>query len=142
LVPRDEEAEVSAQARAARVDVDRFVEGLGWHVSPDAPSRQMLADALLALRRLGWIVAPEAFDRYAEAAGRLAEEEVERTPVGASRAETVEYVVVGTVVFEVVLAALRRMAQEHYSAERFGSLPPEHAKSAAQGPEEAVAETP
>jgi DNA-binding transcriptional MerR regulator len=133
LGPRDEEAKVSGEARAARGDVDRFVERLGWHVSPDAPSRQMLADALLALRRLGWDLAPEAFDRYAEAADRLAEQEVERTPVGASRAEMVEYMVVGTVVFEAVLAALRRMAQEHYSAERFSSLPPEHAKSAASG---------
>jgi len=41
-------------------------------------------------------------------------------PPARSRAEMVEYLVAGTVIFEAVLAALRRMAQEHHSAERFG----------------------
>lgn len=124
LAARTDEEAVPEEVAAARTEVDKFVERLGWHVSPDAPSRQMLADALVALRRLGWDVSPEVFDRYAAAADSLASREVQRTPTGGSRAEMVEYLVAGTLVFEAVLAALRRMAQEHHSAERFGAARP------------------
>jgi hypothetical protein len=106
---------------SARAEVDGFVADLGWHVSLGAPSRRMLADALVALRRLGWETGVQAFAPYAAAADSLARGEVDAIPSGTSRAETVEFVVVGTVVFEAVLAALRRMAQEHYSAQRLGT---------------------
>ena len=104
----------------ARVDVDAFMERLGWEVSPDAPGRDELAVALATLRRLGWPNAdPRLFEHYARAADRLAAREVERTtPPGATRAEMMERVVVGTVVFDAVLSALRRLAQEHRSAVR------------------------
>lgn len=104
----------------ARVDVDAFMERLGWEVSPDAPGRDELAVALATLRRLGWPNADtRLFEHYARAADRLAAREVERTtPPGATRAEMMERVVVGTVVFDAVLSALRRLAQEHRSAVR------------------------
>jgi DNA-binding transcriptional MerR regulator len=107
----------------AREEVDRFLGELGWQVSRDAPGRHELAVALATLRRLGW---PEAsvrsFERYAEVADRLAVAEVRTTtPGGASRVETMERVVIGTVVFEAVLSALRRLAHEHHSAARFRS---------------------
>ena len=41
-------------------------------------------------------------------------------PAEASRGEAVESVVVGTVLYEAVLDALRRLAQEHHSSKRFG----------------------
>ena len=104
----------------ARVDVDAFMERLGWEVSPDAPGRDELAVALATLRRLGWPNADtRLFEHYARAADRLAAREVERTtPPGATRAEMMERVVVGTVVFDAVLSALRMLAQEHHSAVR------------------------
>ena len=104
----------------ARAEVDAFLERLGWEVSPDAPGRDELAVALATLRRLGWPNADtRLFEHYARAADRLASREVERTtPTGATRAEMMERVVVGTVVFDAVLSALRRLAQEHRSAVR------------------------
>jgi DNA-binding transcriptional MerR regulator len=107
----------------ARAEVDRFLEELGWEVSPDAPGRDELAVALATLRRLGW---PDAdtrlFTRYANAADRLAAREVERTtPTGATRAEMMERVVIGTVVFDAVVSALRRLAQERRSVARFAA---------------------
>jgi DNA-binding transcriptional MerR regulator len=104
----------------ARAEVDAFLERLGWEVSPDAPGRTELAVALATLRRLGWPNADtRLFEHYARAADRLASREVERTtPTGATRAEMMERVVVGTVVFDAVLCALRRLAQEHRSAVR------------------------
>ena len=121
LAPEPAEQDAPAVAEA-RQEVDRFLDRLGWKVSPDAPARDELAVALATLRRLGW---PDAdtrmFEHYARAADRLAAREVERTtPAGATRSEMMERVVIGTVVFNAVLSALRRLAQEHRSAARLG----------------------
>jgi hypothetical protein len=47
--------------------------------------------------------------------------EIEGVPEHASRAEQVEYTVVGTIVFETAAAAVRRLAHEHASSRRFGT---------------------
>lgn len=104
----------------AEAAVDGFFGGLGWRVRPGAPGRRALAEALESLRRLGWEVGPEVFEPYARAADDLAAWELDRTPVGVPRDRTVEVAVVGTVVFEKALVALRWLAQEHHSAGRFG----------------------
>jgi hypothetical protein len=115
----------------ARAEVDRFLDGLGWEVAPDSPGRLELAEALSTLRRLGWPNADvRLFTRYANAADRLASVEVARTtPSGSGRTETIERVVIGTVVFDAVFSALRRLAHERHSARRLGagatSLPTE-----------------
>ena len=104
----------------ARDDVDRFIDdNLGWVVKQDAPGRNELAGALAALRSFGWRVDTRVFSRYARVADRLAAWELRQTPADVDRERTLESVVVGTVVFEVVLDALRRLAQEHHSADRF-----------------------
>lgn len=107
----------------ARIEVDGFLRDLGWDVSAESPGRHELAVALATLRRLGWPNAgPALFEPYAKAADRVAAREVRRaTPVGASRAEAMEFVVIGTVVFEAVFSALRRLAHERHSAARLGS---------------------
>jgi DNA-binding transcriptional MerR regulator len=121
LAPELAEQDAPAVAEA-RKEVDRFLDRLGWKVSPDAPARDELAVALATLRRLGWPNADtRLFEHYARAADRLAAREVERTtPAGATRSEMMERVVIGTVIFNAVLSALRRLAQEHRSAARLG----------------------
>jgi DNA-binding transcriptional MerR regulator len=111
----------------ARAEVDRFLDRLRWQVTSDSPGRDELAVALATLRRLGWPKADtRLFEHYARAADRLAAREVERiTPPGATRAEIMERVVIGTVVFDAVMSALRRLAQEHRSAARFASPSPQ-----------------
>ena len=59
-------------------------------------------------------------DRYAERMLDLAEEEVAAVPTS-SAAGAVSYVILGTVLLEPVLLALRRLAQAEASARRFGS---------------------
>src|SRR5437667_88294 len=75
LAPEPAEQDAPAVAEA-RQEVDRFLDRLGWKVSPDAPARDELAVALATLRRLGW---PDAdtrmFEHYARAADRLAARE-------------------------------------------------------------------
>jgi DNA-binding transcriptional MerR regulator len=108
-----------ADVVAARDDVDRWLERRGWRVSEDAPGRWSLAHTLAALRRLGRDVEADVFDRNASMIEELAGREVTTIPLEASRAEAVERMVVGTVVFETALVALRRLAHEHHSASRF-----------------------
>lgn len=103
----------------ARDEVDRYLARLGWRVKANAPPRQDLARALVVLRGLGWEIGAEVFDPYARVANEIASWEIAQLPEDAPRARRIEGVVVGTVVFEVVLTALRRLAEEHHSAARF-----------------------
>ncbi len=120
LGPPPDPGPVPEDVVQARAEVDLFLAELGWRVSADAPSRRKLADALVALRRLGRPVDTEAFVPYAKAADELAARELAAMPAHAARADLVEGAVVGTVVFEAALVALRKLAQEHHSATRFG----------------------
>jgi DNA-binding transcriptional MerR regulator len=121
LGPPPDAGPVGEDVARARAEVDRFLTELGWRVSPDAPARRALADALVALWRLDRDVGAEVFRPYAEVADELAAAELATVPTAAPRADTVERVVVGTVVFEAALAALRRLAQAHHAAARFSS---------------------
>ncbi len=107
----------------ARTDVDRYLAKRRWNVPEDAPGRRALADALVALRELGEYAEADVFDPYAELADKLAKDEVATIPTDADRAETVEAMVIGTVVFEAALVALRRLAHARHSARRFPQTP-------------------
>ncbi len=97
-------------------EVAAFLTTLGWAVKAAAPAIPELARALHTLRRLGWKVTADVFKPYAEAADRIAAWELSQTPIHAPRTQIVEGAVVGTVVFEAALVALRRLAEEHHSA--------------------------
>lgn len=110
----------SAELRSLTDEVGDFIELRGWRVGRDAPARHSLAQAVMALRKLGWDVKVEDLARYASAVDSLAADDVSAAPAGGTREEIVEFMVVGTVVFDAVLVALRHLAQEHHSARRFG----------------------
>ena len=111
-IPRDARADVD------RREVDRFLKGLGWRVRRDAAGRRELTAALAALRRLRPGATVELFAPYADAADAMARWEVASIPPAASRPAALEAMVVGTVIFERVFTALRRLAHEHHSADR------------------------
>jgi DNA-binding transcriptional MerR regulator len=116
LAPPQSAGEPAADLVDAVRDVDRFLAGLGWRTKPEAPARTELARALASLQQLGWQVDATVFSRYAQTVDDLAEWELDQTPTDGSRSQVVQSVVVGTVVFERALVALRRLAQEHQSA--------------------------
>jgi DNA-binding transcriptional MerR regulator len=97
--------------------VDELLEHLGWQVSPSAPARAELARVLTSLRALGRDVDAGILRRHAEAVDALAAFEVDSVAQEDSRAAAVESLVVGTVVFERALVALRRLAHEHHSGQ-------------------------
>ncbi|ACY99004.1 MULTISPECIES: MerR family transcriptional regulator [Thermomonospora] len=103
----------------ARDDVDAFLTELGWQVTEQAPARELLAQTLVALRRLGFATGPDELRPYARAAAALAEHETGRLAEDTPRAQAVRGMLVTTVLYEQVLIALHRLAQEDASARRF-----------------------
>src|SRR5680860_970055 len=95
-------AEQSVDAGPAR----ELVDALGWHVHDTAPALRHLARAMTALEEVGMPL--DRLQTYAQAAHAVAETDVAAVP-DASRAEAVRNVVVGTVLYEPVLLALRRL---------------------------------
>lgn len=79
-----------------------------------------LARALQTIGRAGFVVPPDVLEAYISSARRIAEAEIAGIPEDSLDA-AVRYVVLGTVLPEQLLLALRRAAQQIVSAERFGS---------------------
>ncbi len=116
------------RSAAARAEVDRFVARHSMRVRPDAEVRRMLADVLVTASDFlqvppGECISTEGWDAVVPALLDLATHEVGQLPDGFPRATLTGFMVEGTVVFEVGLAAIRRMALEHASAERFAAAP-------------------
>ncbi|MCP2339801.1 MerR family transcriptional regulator [Actinomadura rupiterrae] len=105
--------------RAAREDVDMLVRELGWEVGERAPARALLAQTFVALRRLGFPVTLTDLRPYVTAATSVAEHEINRVALDNPRTLTVHAMLASTVIYEQVLTALHRLAQEDASARRF-----------------------
>lgn len=97
-----------------------LLSDLDWEVYPDSPAVRRLAVALQAVE-----VAAIGIDRHtllahARTIAELADREVAGIPT-TSRAAAVRYVVLGSILMEPVLAALRQLAHIDASARRFGT---------------------
>lgn len=109
----------TAQDGPGRDEVDRLVEQLGWTVSDENPGRQLAGRILDAFAELGQpqlaAIAPE----YARAAEAVARADLASVAAREDLAAMTETVVVGTVLGDTLLTALRRMAQEHIARQQF-----------------------
>ncbi|WP_432977402.1 MerR family transcriptional regulator [Dactylosporangium sp. CA-233914] len=105
--------------RAARVRIDKLADERGWLVGEGAPARQAAAEVLAAFEQVGADVGV-LLEQYADVAETIATHDL--AFVGrASAAEGMLYAaVVGSILGDSLLAALRRMTQEHESAKKFG----------------------
>lgn len=101
-------------------EVLALLESLGWQVAPGAPTLVSLSDAVAAARGAGIALEPDTMRRYAEAMREVADVDVDLALGAGSTAEALRLVVVGTLLVDPVLVALRRLAQEAASAERAG----------------------
>jgi DNA-binding transcriptional MerR regulator len=110
----------------ARSEVDGLIDRIGWRVEAHAPSRRRLAQVLVALQRLDATCGVDVFAPYAAAADQLAMRELELlSPAAepaalATRADRAA-AIARTVLLEAALVALRRMAEQHHLADRFGA---------------------
>jgi DNA-binding transcriptional MerR regulator len=107
---------------AALADVEALLRKRGWEIKPTNPARLTLADALATMRRLGQDDYFELLESYAEAADKLAAEEVGALANRGDLDSIAEGVVVWTAVGDQVLSAMRRLAQEAESTRMFGQF--------------------
>jgi DNA-binding transcriptional MerR regulator len=94
-------------------DAQQAVASLGWNVGMESAAMRQLAVALRAVGDAGLPLTSESLQHYADAAHRIAEHEIAAMPGGG--AEALTYAVIGTVLYEPVLLALRRLAHQDVS---------------------------
>jgi len=100
---------------------EQILHRWGWRVSPeDRDGRAALQDALEGIDAAGFDLPEEVLDGYARAMLDVATTEIDHLPTE-SPAAAVRYVVLGTVLNEPLLLALRRLAEQHVSTLRFGT---------------------
>jgi DNA-binding transcriptional MerR regulator len=97
-----------------------LVDHWGWSIDPDSDDvLAALEVAVAGLDAAGFDLPEGTLDGYARAMATVAEAEIEGIPVDSVEA-AVQYVVLGTVLVEPLLLALRRLAQQDASWRRFG----------------------
>lgn len=104
---------LGAGATAGEQDTARALDllaDLGWTVHPGSAAVRGLGAALTALTDAGFAIDAQTLRPYAQAARAIAESEVGRVPQH-SPEDAAAYVVLGTILYEPVLLALRRLAQ-------------------------------
>lgn len=107
-----------------RAEVRAFIDRHGWtEVAGDAPAIDVLGEALMGVRQFWGNAGPEIFERYAAAMDDLGRGDVEVLddvgPGDAGRATAIAQIIVGVVVWDRAILALRRLSEEHYSALRY-----------------------
>lgn len=103
--------------RAVEEPPDSVHELLG--VAATAVARPSVQDALRALDEAGFELTHGALEFYADHMRQIAEFEIDNVPTESPTA-AVRYVVLGTVLVEPLILALRRIAEDEASARRFG----------------------
>ncbi len=104
----------------AQLEVDRWLRRRRWKVRPDAAARTELAETLAALQQFGWGHSASLFDGLADYALEQAGLEVGYLDPQQDRSSLMEQAIIGTVAFEQAYGAIRRLALEHQSYQRFG----------------------
>jgi DNA-binding transcriptional MerR regulator len=109
---------VLADAAGADAETDgksypRAEQVVGWLGEPyraEPPAAALLERALQAVETAGFQIHPDQFAVYGEHMLAVATSEIANIPT--DPAEAVQYSVLGTVLFEPVLTAIRRLAQQ------------------------------
>ncbi|MEU5090380.1 MerR family transcriptional regulator [Streptomyces sp. NPDC021356] len=105
-------SEHGADHAAAMSEIVALAHRQGWRVSYDTPAVVTAAGALDALRSLGQAGTREHIDAYAQAAETVTAADLRTTRATTSQA--IKALVVTSVLGDVLLSALRRLAQIHH----------------------------
>ncbi|MGW6461896.1 MerR family transcriptional regulator, partial [Streptomyces sp. NPDC055078] len=120
LVQRFPPAGLDPELGEARERVVALIADRGWRVDPDCAAVDSLATALATLERLGQGDFAEVLDDYAAVAEQIARADLRYAAAKQGREALVEGVIVGTVVGDAMLDALRHLAQVDRSARVYG----------------------
>jgi DNA-binding transcriptional MerR regulator len=101
------------------------VDERGWQVSAENPAWATAVGVLATYVRLGDADLARQLGLYMRTMEEVARHEVAAVVDRGDRARTVEGVVVGTVLGDTLLAAVRRLAQQHCSLRLLGETPPD-----------------
>lgn len=106
--------------QAAETALDELVARQGWQVSPGNPGRAAAIDVLATFDHLDGVDYADLVQSAAAAADIVAEADLALVQqAGGRREQMVETVVTGTVLGDVLIVALRRMAQEHHARKQY-----------------------
>ncbi|MER6444182.1 MerR family transcriptional regulator [Streptomyces venezuelae] len=109
---------------AARAEVDQLLRTLGWSTARElgelSPVHRSLVEAVATLARLGYPWDAELMAPYAQLMHQVAVRDLDFVETFPSEAEKVETAVAATILFQPVLKALHRLAQEEEAARRYG----------------------
>jgi DNA-binding transcriptional MerR regulator len=99
-------------------EVEGLLDDLGWSACRQSPAARSLSAAIAAARDAGLPLPGDWLRRYAAAMSTVADIDLDAASAAHTAAEAMHTVVVGTVMVDPVLLALRRLAQEAASADR------------------------
>ena len=107
---------------ATREVADAIIAQAGWHhVRTNSVDRDNLAATLQLVTAFETHPrGPREIAPYIAVADQIARHEIDNLDGAKDRIGLLEEMIVGQVVFATVLTTLRRLAEEHYSYERFG----------------------
>jgi DNA-binding transcriptional MerR regulator len=110
-------------AHSGTAAMDDMMADWGWSADGcDETGKAAVAEAIEGVRSAGFDLPDGMLDTYAAAMHNVAAAEIAGVPTDSDEA-AVRYVVLGTVLVEPLLLALRRLAQQSASHERFGARP-------------------
>ncbi|MCX3058242.1 MerR family transcriptional regulator [Streptomyces beihaiensis] len=104
--------------------LDGFLTDMGWNHARElgalSPSYRSLISSVTTLVRLGFAGSLDVLAQYARRMDELARLDLDHLDTFPDDSQKVESAVAAAVLFEPVLLALRRLAQEEHSARRYG----------------------
>ncbi|HEV7907607.1 MAG TPA: MerR family transcriptional regulator [Pseudonocardiaceae bacterium] len=122
VMQRSVSTNAAAGDEAAHQEAEKFLARRGWHYHPDDPSVRALVDVVVKARELGHDRFVEQLDAYADACQGIAEADLDHVLRRTEVEDVLEGVVVGTMLGDAAIAALRRLAQQAVSARRLGEV--------------------
>ncbi|ALE75167.1 MULTISPECIES: MerR family transcriptional regulator [unclassified Pseudonocardia] len=108
-------------AEHADSDLRAVAAHAGWTLSEQAPALAGARSVLARMHELGHAPGTRTLQLWAEAADLAAAGDLEAVAHSGSREEVAETALVGTVLGDALLAALRRIAQENHSRRQYPS---------------------
>ncbi|MEV6953059.1 MerR family transcriptional regulator [Streptomyces sp. NPDC051183] len=117
--PQEADAAHREQARAL---VEELIDRRGWQIPPAHPAAEALTSAMASVLAVGHGEYLDFLDEFAGASERIAAADLAYVALREQPEDLVERVVVGTVLGDAMLAALRRIAHVDASARRYPPL--------------------
>lgn len=115
---RPEEGETENRARASAI-VDDLIAERRWNLAEDEPARDALLTAVETMIETGHAEMLGHLEVYAEAADRIADADMASLAAADSPAAIVEKSVVGTVLGEIFIDSMRRLAHSDRARRRY-----------------------